>query len=84
MKTSNVRLNKTDASALRSEYSVALGYFCAIVFSYRGSRRPTDINRVTSHVEDQTVTKPSPPKCNTVYPGLFVIYVSTFSVTQAM
>lgn len=82
MKTSKVRLNKTEASALTSEYSLALGHFCAMVFSNRGSRRLTDISHVTSRVEDQTFTKLLPVKYNIVYPGLFVVYLSTFSVTQ--
>jgi hypothetical protein len=84
MKTSEARWNKVDASALTSDYSLALGHFCAMVFSNRGSRRLTDISHVTSHVEDQTFTKLLLVKYNIVYPGLFVIYLSTFSVTQTM
>jgi hypothetical protein len=84
MKTSEVRLNKIDASALISEYSLALGHVCAMVFSSRGSRRLTDISLVTSHVEDQTFTKRLPVKYNIVYPGLFAVYLCTFSVTETM
>jgi hypothetical protein len=79
-----VRLNKIYVSALTREYSLALGNFCAMVFCHRGSRRPTDISHVASHVQDQTFTIRLPVNCNNVYQGLFVVYLSTFSVTQTI
>jgi hypothetical protein len=42
----------------------------------RGSRRPTDISYVTSHVEDQTFTKRLPVNCNNGYQVcLYFIYL---------
>jgi len=84
MKTSKGRLNKNDASDLTSEYSLALGIFAKWFFSNRGLQRRTDISHVTSHVEDHTSTKRLPVKYNIVHPGLFVVYLSTLSVTHAM